>query len=98
MTDTARQIYEGTNAPEDVQRLADDEEERLHLDFKERTTKGRLLKDKDALKYLAKALSGFSNADGGVLVLGVKDKTREFVPLHGFGALPPRAAYAAPSC
>jgi len=51
------------------QYLAELQEENLHLDFK--TLAGPGLKASDDRQNLAKALSGFANSDGGVIVWGV---------------------------
>ena len=73
MKTAARAIYDEMNTEDDIRRIAC-EEERLHLDFKERTVPDRdVLKDKETLKIFAKATSGFANADSGVLVVGVAD-------------------------
>lgn len=62
--------------------------ETLHLDFKQKNERG----DMDDLTYYAKALSGFANAEGGILVWGVvcrpganedPDVTQQAIPING---------------
>lgn len=52
-----------------IRLIRNDEPEHLHLDFKTRP------QDKDLQPLLGKALSGFANADGGVLVFGVAESS-----------------------
>jgi schlafen family protein len=47
-------------------------EETLHLEFKTLSEKGRFTRDDR--KMVAKAISGFSNAEGGLLVIGIDTK------------------------
>ena len=55
--------------------------ERLHIDFKEKTNRSHpSLEDTDR-KNLAKAISGFANSSGGVLVWGIQDKTLSPKPI-----------------
>ena len=49
--------------------VAEEQEENLHLDFK--TLNGSSLKSSDDKANFAKALSGFANSDGGMVVWGV---------------------------
>src|SRR4051812_6722966 len=49
--------------------VAEGQEEHLHLDFK--TVTSAHLSHKDDKRNLAKALSGFANSDGGLIVWGV---------------------------
>jgi hypothetical protein len=50
------------------------QEESLFLDFKEKSRPDRVGLDKDDRRNYAKAISGFSNASGGVVVWGVRAK------------------------
>ncbi len=52
--------------------LASRPEESLHLDFKQKTHPEKLDLTNEDRKALGEALSGFANADGGMLVIGVK--------------------------
>lgn len=78
---TAQTLFSALRTEENLRRLVDEEEEGLHLDFKERTSPRPLGQDRELLKTLAKGISAFANADGGVLVLGVRDTPRELAPL-----------------
>lgn len=49
--------------------------ERTHFDFKEKADANNPLVSESDKKNLAKAVSGFANAAGGVLVWGLEDKT-----------------------
>ncbi|HKI52789.1 MAG TPA: ATP-binding protein, partial [Anaerolineales bacterium] len=55
--------------------------ERIHVDFKEKHDR-RIpkLEDNDK-KNLAKAMSGFANSGGGVLIWGIEDKTLKAKPI-----------------
>lgn len=76
----ARQEFDRLESPGAIARFAAPKPETLYFDFKEyRGTD--LRKDKDHQKLLAKALSGFANAAGGLLVIGVDDKRRTLAPL-----------------
>jgi hypothetical protein len=55
--------------------ITEPREETLHLEFKS-TTSGPGQLNKDDAKLIAKALSGFANAEGGLLVVGVRTKRR----------------------
>ena len=55
--------------------------ERLHIDFKEKSNRSHAsLEDADR-KNLAKAISGFADSGGGVLVWGIQDKTLSPKPI-----------------
>jgi hypothetical protein len=54
---------------------ADQQEENLHLDFK--SLADRHLKSADDKRNFAKALSGFANSDGGIVVWGVDARKNE---------------------
>ncbi|PPQ47835.1 hypothetical protein C5G87_17120 [Paenibacillus peoriae] len=54
------------------QMVEEQQEEGLFIDFKEKTTAHFSGVQNDDKKIYAKALSGFSNADGGVLVWGIE--------------------------
>lgn len=55
--------------------------ERIHFDFKEkRDSRDSTLHDNDR-KNLAKAVSGFANSGGGVLIWGIEDKTIQPKPI-----------------
>jgi hypothetical protein len=61
--------FEKLRALAELQALVGQTED-LHLDAKEWPTR-----DDDAQRILAKALSGFSNADGGILVIGLEARS-----------------------
>jgi len=48
--------------------------ERLHVDFKEKSDPSHEKLEEDDKKNLARAISGFANSGGGVLIWGIKDK------------------------
>ena len=66
--------------------VASTENESLYLDYKAFPNNSPLEKDTAFLKLLAKAISGFANANGGVLVIGINDKTRGPEPVVGLAA------------
>lgn len=55
--------------------------ERLHVDFKEKHDRRDANLADDDRKNLAKAVSGFGNSSGGVLVWGIEDKTLSPKPI-----------------
>jgi hypothetical protein len=61
--------FEQLRSLAEIQALVGQSED-LHLDAKEWP-----MRDDDAQRILAKALSGFSNADGGILVIGVEARS-----------------------
>lgn len=74
VSSASRAIYESINAEQSISSLFSDfEMESIHLDFKEFPTHPLQAGWEILRGHLAKAFSGFSNADGGVLILGVKE-------------------------
>lgn len=57
-----------------LQFISDQQPEGLHLDFKKKQSANKAQLEADDLKNYAKALSGFANSDGGVIVWGVVDQ------------------------
>ncbi|CAG0936474.1 hypothetical protein TFLX_05349 [Thermoflexales bacterium] len=55
--------------------------ERVHVDFKEKRDRRVATLDEDDKVNLAKAISGFANSGGGVLIWGVEDKTLNPKPI-----------------
>ena len=55
--------------------------ERFHVDFKEKGDRRTAVLDDDDKKNLAKAISGFANSAGGVLIWGVEDNSLSERPL-----------------
>jgi len=91
MLEAARVLFNRLRTEPDLQALIDEQEpETLHLDFKESPTNpsANQIRERDAL--LAKALSGFANSDGGVLILGVADNPRELRPIQDLVAFDQR--------
>ena len=74
----ARQLFEQTTTIADVEALAKHESEALYVDFKDlsevRPNKPEAVRNK-LREILGKAVSGFANAQGGVLFFGVKEPT-----------------------
>jgi predicted HTH transcriptional regulator len=66
----ARALYDGLQTLEHLSELIGQPED-SHLDCKEWPSK-----DDDAQRMLAKAICGMTNADGGVLLLGMKAESR----------------------
>lgn len=56
--------------------IAERKTEEMFLDFKQAATRSDRLHDDDRKNY-AKALSGFANSEGGVIVWGVDARKRE---------------------
>ena len=73
------------------QYLAEHQEENLHLDFK--TLAGPNLRASEDKRNLAKALSGFANSDGGIIVWGV-DARKNADRVDCAGSLKPIAGVA----
>jgi hypothetical protein len=65
---TLEDVFRGLEGPDIHRWIADRRQEDLTLDFK---TAPRLLDTGEERKVLAKAISGFSNSSGGVIVWGV---------------------------
>lgn len=57
--------------------------ERVHIDFKEKYNRRNPNLEDDDKKNLAKALSGFANSSGGVLIWGVENNTIRPKPIYG---------------
>ena len=55
--------------------------ERYHTDFKEKRDRRTFSLDDDDKKNLAKAVSGFANSGGGVLIWGIEDKSLKPKPI-----------------
>ena len=55
--------------------------EGLHVDFKEKHNRSHEMLEDDDRRSLAKAVSGFANSGGGVLVWGIQDKTLSPKPI-----------------
>jgi len=55
--------------------------ERLHVDFKQKRDRRHAKLDDVDKKNLGKALSGFANSGGGVLVWGIEDRTLNAKPI-----------------
>jgi len=76
MTDTELERRFKELSRDDIdQFISEEKEENLHLDFK--TLGAPDLKFSDDKKNLAKALSGFANSDGGLIVWGVDARKSE---------------------
>lgn len=63
-----------------VRYVTDGQEEHLWLDFKEQSDPARSGVSGDDRRNYSKALSGFSNASGGVLIWGIKARKNEHLP------------------
>src|SRR5215831_8596418 len=68
MPNIAGQLFESLSSPAAIHALIGKTED-LHLDCKVWP-----FKDDDAQKMIAKAACGFANADGGVIVVGLRAK------------------------
>ena len=71
MRDPAKEIYDSLNAEADLQTIIGGQVENLHFDFKTKRDLTTHIVDDDLQKVLSKAISGFANADGGVIILGI---------------------------
>ncbi len=71
MQELGKIIFDSINTEADVNRLLSSQVENLYVDFKIKRNLTNSEVDDDLQKVLSKAVSGFANADGGVLVLGV---------------------------
>ena len=57
--------------------------ERLHFDYKEKANPDTPNPNDKDKEHLAKAVSGFANSGGGVLIWGIQDKTLKLEPIAG---------------
>lgn len=76
--DPLRSLYESLRTRDDLQKLINDhEEESLHLEFKtKKNCSHGKLEDSEKFNF-SRALSGFANSDGGVLVWGIETDQNE---------------------
>ncbi|SRR5216684_1156350 len=84
METPAGTLFDAINSEDDIDRLIASQVEDLYLDFKTKRDHSAGLVDEDLQKVLSKAISGFANADGGLIVLGVdapQGKTPEKKPI-----------------
>ena len=80
MSSLLQEAYDRIRSPEDVQRFVDEKrEEDLHLEFKQKQDSRNGAPDAKDKENFSKSLSAFANADGGVLVWGVKTDHRDQV-------------------
>lgn len=56
--------------------------EGMHVDYKQKRDRRRAKLDEDDKKNLAKAVSGFTNSGGGILVWGIEDKSISPKPIQ----------------
>ncbi|WP_075306142.1 helix-turn-helix domain-containing protein [Hyalangium minutum] len=71
MENPARTIFNSINTDQDVGRLIRTQVEDLYVDFKTKQDHAISDVDQHLQAVLSKAIAGFANADGGVIVLGV---------------------------
>jgi hypothetical protein len=82
-------FFESFRTEADLQRLVDDrEQENIHLEFKKKKERGHELHESDKFQF-SRALSGFANSDGGILIWGVgtaaEDRASALVPIDNVG-------------
>lgn len=71
-------IFDSVNTSSELQNFIDNEPESLYVDFKEVANPDKPMKNSDDKANFAKALSGFANSNGGVLIWGVhEDKNQK---------------------
>lgn len=56
--------------------------ENYHIDYKEKQDRSKGILGEDDKKNLAKAVSGFANSGGGVLLWGIQDKNLSPKPIN----------------
>lgn len=56
--------------------------ERLHFDYKEKRNRSNAKLEDDDKRNLAKAVSGFANSGGGVLIWGIENDSLKPKPIH----------------
>jgi hypothetical protein len=71
MENPARTIFNAVSTEQDVEQLIKTQVEDLYVDFKTKQDHAVPDVDRDLQIVLSKAIAGFANADGGVIVLGV---------------------------
>jgi hypothetical protein len=73
-----RKLYDSLNAEADLAALIEDQaEESLHLEFKQKVDRRDGKLGETEKRGLSKALSGFANADGGILIFGIETSKRQ---------------------
>ena len=73
MRDAAKELFDALSNEAHIQALIVGQVENLYIDFKTKRVPENDLVDDDLQKNLSKGISGFANADGGVLILGVEE-------------------------
>jgi len=77
-TDPLKFLYESLRTRDDLQKLVNDcEKESLHLEFKTKKNRSYGKLDDSEKFNFSRALSGFANSDGGVLVWGIETDQNE---------------------
>jgi schlafen family protein len=70
-SDTAQRFFDSTNTEKDLDRLIAEQVEALYIDYKTKPNHNTPEVDRDLQNVLSKAISGFANADSGIIVMGV---------------------------
>ena len=90
-----------------IRRLVEERrEESIHLEFKEKSSPDRIGMTDDDKKNLASRVSGFANAEGGLIIWGVKgrrgtdgiDCAQEIVPISSIDTFVSRLKSLTPEC
>lgn len=71
MSDFAKLLYDGLNTEAELVTFISQQVENLYVDFKLKRDHAQKDVDRDLQDNISKGVSGFANADGGVLVIGV---------------------------
>jgi len=76
--DELLKFFEGIKTEEDLQRMVNDRvREGLYLEFKQKQdSRNGQLGDRDKFHF-SRALSGFANSDGGILIFGVETRRKD---------------------
>jgi hypothetical protein len=70
-----KRLFDDTKSQNDVQRFVDEQRaEDLYIEFKQKHDRRHGNLDDDDRRNFSRALSGFANADGGILLFGVATK------------------------
>ena len=86
MRNPAKEIFDGLNSEANLMAMITNQVENLYVDFKTKMNHTMKDVDQDLQKILSKAISGFANADGCVIIIGVDAPQNQTPSVHGGSA------------
>src|ERR1700674_461093 len=76
--DQLRTLYESLVGPDDMKRVVQEKwPEDIHLEFKQKSNPSSGKLDDCDKWHFSRALSGFANSDGGILLFGIETDKQE---------------------